>query len=129
MSNIPSEIKYTKTHEWVRLEDDNIATVGITAHAQELLGELVYVELPEIGRTVIQGEEASVVESVKAAADVYSPVSGEIIEINTQLSHAPELVNEDSYLEGWLYKIALSHPEEIENLFDAEDYRELILTD
>lgn len=124
--NIPADLLYTDEHEWVRLEGD-IAVVGITDYAQHELGDVVYVELPEVGTTVEQGEPFGVVESVKAASDLYAPVSGEVVEVNTALEDAPELVNNDPYGEGWMIKVRPSDWEvEKANLLDAEAYRRLI---
>lgn len=128
MSNIPKNLKYTKSHEWIRVEDD-IATVGITEHAQELLGELVYVEVPEISTDVEAGEEVAVVESVKAAADVYAPISGEIIEVNIELANSPELVNNDPYNEGWLFQIKIANSDELNELLDSDAYSELLASE
>ena len=126
MSNdVPSDLKYTKSHEWARIEDDGIATVGITDHAQELLGDLVFVELPEVGADLGIGAECAVVESVKAASDVYSPLSGEVIEVNETLADQPELLNEDPYGEGWLCEIEMSDPEQIGAMMDAAGYTTL----
>ncbi|HEY8555547.1 MAG TPA: glycine cleavage system protein GcvH [Burkholderiales bacterium] len=122
MSNTPAELKYTKSHEWVRREPDGTVTVGITDHAQELMGDLVYVELPEAGRQVSSGKECAVVESVKAASDVYAPVSGEIVAANTALGDTPELINKDPYGEGWMFRIRPSDPKEIDALLDAAAY-------
>jgi glycine cleavage system H protein len=125
MSNdVPTELKYTKSHELVRVEDDGLATVGITDHAQELLGDLVFVELPEVGAELGAGAECAVVESVKAASDVYSPVSGEVIAVNETLAEAPETINEDAYQEGWIFRIRLSDPDELDALMDADSYAE-----
>lgn len=125
MSNdVPSELKYTKSHEWVRVDDDGIATVGITDHAQELLGDLVFVELPEVGAELGAGAECAVVESVKAASDVYSPVTGEVIEANESLADSPETINQDAYEEGWIYRVRLSDPSELDALMDADAYAE-----
>ena len=125
MSNdVPSELKYTKSHEWVRVDDDGIATVGITDHAQELLGDLVFVELPEVGAELGAGAECAVVESVKAASDVYSPVTGEVIEANELLADSPETINQDAYEEGWIYRVRLSDPAELDALMDADAYAE-----
>jgi len=118
-----SETRYTKDHEWVRQEGD-IAVIGITDYAQLQLGDVVYVELPEIGRTVEQGKEAAVVESAKAASEVYAPVSGEIVEVNDALKDAPEKINDDSYGEGWLVKVKLSDPSELDALMDSDKYQE-----
>jgi glycine cleavage system H protein len=122
MSHVPNELKYTDSHEWVRVDDDGTATVGITDHAQELLGDLVFVELPEVGATLAAGGECAVVESVKAASDVYSPVSGEVTEANETLADAPETINQDPYEAGWIYKLRLSDPSELEALKDADGY-------
>jgi glycine cleavage system H protein len=122
MSDIPAELKYTRSHEWVRHEDDGTVTVGISDHAQEQLGDMVYVELPETGGHVDAGEACAVVESVKAASDVYAPVSGEVVEANEQLADSPELVNKDPYGEGWLIKIQPDDPAQLDELLDAEAY-------
>ena len=122
MSEIPSELKYTKSHEWVRDEDDGTVTVGITDHAQELLGDLVFVELPEIGTEMSAEDAVCVVESVKAASDVYMPVSGEVVAINEDLADAPETINSSPYDDGWLIKIKLSNPDELSDLLDADSY-------
>jgi glycine cleavage system H protein len=129
MEKIPSELKYTKTHEWIRLEDDGTAVVGITDHAQTLLGDLVYVELPEVALIAAAAEEVAVVESVKAASDIYIPVTGEVVAINEQLESAPELINTDPYGEGWLFKIMLSDEGEIDALLDSKEYAELVECD
>jgi glycine cleavage system H protein len=122
MSNIPTEIKYTKSHEWVRDEGDGIVFVGITDHAQEQLGDLVFVELPEVGETLTAGSECAVVESVKAASDIYSPMSGEVVSINEALEDAPETVNEDAYGDGWLFSLKISDEGDMDELLDAEGY-------
>jgi glycine cleavage system H protein len=122
MSNAPTELKYAKSHEWARDEGDGTVTVGITEHAQEQLGDLVFVELPEVGRQVRAGGECAVVESVKAASDVYSPVSGEVVEANSALADAPELVNSGPYGEGWMFKVRMSDPAELGALLDAAGY-------
>ncbi|MGB5276190.1 MAG: glycine cleavage system protein GcvH [Gammaproteobacteria bacterium] len=122
MSEIPSELKYTKSHEWVRDENDGSVTVGITDHAQALLGDLVFVELPEIGTEMSAEDAACVVESVKAASDVYMPVSGEVIAVNEELADAPETINDSPYDDGWLIKIKLSNPDELSDLMDADSY-------
>lgn len=122
MSKTPGNLKYTKSHEWVRREADGTVTVGITDHAQDLMGDLVYVELPEQGRQVSAGKEAAVVESVKAASDVYAPVSGEIVATNSTLADTPETINKDPYGEGWMFKIRSSNPAEIDGLLDAAGY-------
>lgn len=122
MSNTPSELKYAESHEWARLEEDGSITVGITDHAQDALGDVVFVELPEIGATLAAGEEAGVVESVKAASDIYSPVSGEVTAINEALIDAPETVNESPYDDGWFFKVQPDEIGELDNLLSAEDY-------
>lgn len=122
MSNVPADLKYAKSHEWVRVEADGTVTLGITDHAQEALGDLVYVELPEVGASLAAGSEFAVVESVKAASDVYMPVGGEILEVNEALSDAAELVNEDPYGKGWLCKVRLSDTSELDGLLDADAY-------
>ena len=122
MSNIPSELKYTTTHEWVRNEGNGIVTVGITEHAQELLGDMVFVELPEVGDAVCPGDDVAVAESVKAASDIYAPVTGEIVEVNQALESSPELVNSDAFGEGWMFKIKLEDAAELDTLLDAEGY-------
>lgn len=123
MSNIPDDLKYASSHEWVRIED-GIATVGISDHAQDALGDIVFVELPEPGSTVSAKDEVAVVESVKAASDIYAPVSGEITEVNEALVDAPETVNSTPYDEGWFFRIALSDETELDELMDAEAYAE-----
>lgn len=122
MSNVPADLGYTKTHEWVRQEDDGTLTMGITDHAQELLGDLVYVELPEVGRTVKAREELAVVESVKAAADVYSPVNAEVLEVNDTLNDSPELINRDAYGEGWMVRLKPETLQDVDKLLDAQAY-------
>ena len=122
MSEIPSELKYTKSHEWVRTEDDGTLTIGITDHAQELLGDLVFVELPEVGTEVTAEDAVCVVESVKAASDVYMPVTGEVVAINDSLADAPETINDSPYDDGWLIRVNPSNPDELEDLLDADGY-------
>lgn len=129
MSNIPDNLKYASSHEWVRLDDDGTATIGISDHAQDALGDIVFVELPEVGATVIAKEEVAVVESVKAASDIYSPVSGEVIAINEALLDAPETVNSVPYDDGWFFKVAISDEAELSDLMDAEAYSEHIEDD
>lgn len=126
MSDLPNDVKYTESHEWVRLEGDDIATVGITDHAQEQLGDLVFVELPEVGMEVGAGNDCAVIESVKAASDIYSPVSGEITEINENLSDAPETINESAFEDGWIFKIKMSDAAELDGLMDADGYAKVI---
>ena len=121
MSNTSIDLKYATSHEWARLDGD-IITVGITDHAQEALGDLVFVELPEVGDSVNAGDEAGVVESVKAASDIYAPVSGEVVEINPALEDTPELINSDPYGEGWMYKIKVSDLAELDDMMSADEY-------
>lgn len=123
MSNVPTDLKYRDSHEWVRKEADGSYTVGITEHAQELLGDMVFVDLPEVGNTYAQGDDCAVAESVKAASDIYAPVSGEIVAVNTELESSPELVNSDPYTEGWLFKIKASDESELDDLLSAADYQ------
>ncbi len=118
----PAELKYTKSHEWIKQEADGTVTVGITHHAQELLGDLVFVELPAIGRKLKQGEECAVVESVKAAADVFAPVTGEVIGANADLADAPEKINQDAY-GAWMFKLKPAEPNEFRGLLDAAAYQ------
>ena len=122
MSNIPSELKYATSHEWVRLESDGIVTVGITEHAQGLLGDMVFVELPDVEDSISTGDDVAVAESVKAASDIYAPISGTVVEVNEALEDSPELVNSDAFGEGWLFKVKLDDAGELENLLDAEGY-------
>ena len=125
MSNVPSDLKYTKSHEWVRVSGDT-ATVGITDHAQHELTDIVFVELPEIGKQFKSGEATAVVESVKTASDIYSPVSGEIVELNKPVTDKPDLVNTEPYTGGWFFKIKLSNPAELNALLSPEDYKKQI---
>jgi glycine cleavage system H protein len=122
MSNIPAELRYASTHEWVRPEGNGVFTVGISDHAQALLGDMVFIELPDVGAEVGSGDDIAVAESVKAASDVYAPISGEILEVNEDLDDSPELVNSDPYGEGWLFKIKAENPEDVQALFDAAAY-------
>ena len=122
MSNIPAELKYVSSHEWLRLEDDGTVTVGITEHAQELLGDIVFVELPEVGANLAADEQAGVVESVKAASDVYAPIAGEIVAVNEDLSGAPETANSDPYCAGWFFKIKPADAADLDGLLSAEQY-------
>lgn len=126
MSSIPSELKYLDSHEWVRVESDGTVTVGISDHAQGALGDLVFVEVPEVGKALKKGNAAAVVESVKAASDVYSPVSGEVTAANESLGSAPELVNQDPYGQGWLFKIKPSDKAELSQLLDAKAYEKVV---
>ena len=122
MSNIPKHLKYTKTHEWVEAQQDGTVTVGISDHAQDLLGDVVFVELPQAGRKAKAGEACAVVESVKAASDIYCPISGEIIEANGTLSDKPELVNQDAYGQAWMFRIKPADAAELNHLLDAAAY-------
>jgi len=122
MSDLPAELRYTKSHEWVRDNGDGTVTVGITAHAQEALGDLVYVELPTPGQQLASGDPCAVVESVKAASDIYSPLAGETVEANGALSDAPETVNQDPYGDGWIFKLRISDSAALGNLLDADGY-------
>lgn len=126
MSEIPKDLSYTKSHEWIAVDGDGTCTVGISDHAQSSLGDLVFVELPEVGAKVSAGDAVAVVESVKAASDIYAPLAGEIAEINEQLEDSPELVNEDPFGEGWLFKINLSDPDAVEDLLDADAYEAIV---
>ena len=120
-----SEIRFTEDHEWVRIEGD-VAMVGITEYAQEQLGDIVFVELPEVGAAISQGDEAAVIESVKAASDIYAPISGEILEVNADLAETPEVVNESCYSDGWLLAIKASDTGEFDTLMNAPDYAQYI---
>jgi glycine cleavage system H protein len=126
MSEIPGDLKFLKSHEWARVEDNGVVRVGISDHAQGQLGDLVYVELPEIGASVQAGTGAAVVESVKAASDIYSPVSGEVIEVNELLNDKPETINEDAFGEGWIFAVRISDRGELDELLDANAYAEQI---
>ncbi len=123
--SVPTNLKYSKSHEWVKPEADGTVTVGITHHAQELLGDMVFIELPEVGRKLKQKEECAVAESVKAAADVYSPISGEVIAVNSPLTDEPGRINEDAY-SAWLFKLKPSNTAELDGLLDAATYTELV---
>jgi len=123
--SIPTHLKYSKSHEWVKSEADGTVTVGITHHAQELLGDMVFIELPEVGRVLKQKEECAVAESVKAAADVYSPISGEVIAVNSPLADEPGKINEDAY-SAWLFKLKPTNTAELDGLLDATAYNELV---
>ncbi|PVZ83044.1 glycine cleavage system protein H [Serratia sp. S1B] len=122
MSNVPTELKYAASHEWVRDEGNGEYLVGITEHAQELLGDMVFVDLPEVGTVVSAGDECAVAESVKAASDIYAPISGEIIAINDALESSPDLVNSEPYADGWLFRIKASDEAELDMLLDADAY-------
>ncbi len=129
MTDTPQDLKYTKSHEWVRVEADGSVTVGITDHAQALLGDLVFVETPEAGTEATAGEACATVESVKAASDVYAPVSGEIAEANEDLADAPEKVNESPFDQGWLFRIRPSDASELDALMDAEEYAAMVASE
>lgn len=122
MSNIPADLRFASTHEWVRPDGEGVFTIGISDHAQQLLGDMVFVELPDIGAEVGTGDDIAVAESVKAASDVYAPISGEVVAVNEDLEDTPELVNSDPYGDGWLFKIKAEDPAEVETLLDAEGY-------
>lgn len=122
MSTIPAELKYVASHEWLRQEEDGTITVGITEHAQDLLGDIVFVELPEVGANLEADEQAGVVESVKAASDVYAPIAGEVVAINEDLVGAPETANSDPYGEGWFFRIKPVNPADYDGLLNAEQY-------
>jgi len=126
MSNVPNGLKYTKEHEWLKV-DGNLATVGITDHAQHALGDIVFVELPKVGTTVTAMKPLGTVESVKAASDLFSPISGKVAEINTSLANAPETVNKDPYGKGWMVKIQASNPAEFNTLLDAAAYQAAVV--
>jgi len=126
MSTIPTELKYAASHEWIRQEEDGSYTVGISKHAQQLLGDMVFIELPDVGDTVTAGEDCAVAESVKAASDIYAPISGEVVAINEALEDSPELVNSDAFGDGWFYRIIASDVSELANLLDAEAYQAVI---
>lgn len=122
MSNIPSELKYATSHEWIRNEGDGTVTIGITEHAQDLLGDMVFVELPDVDDEVSTGDDICVAESVKAASDIYAPVTGIVVAVNEELEDSPELVNSDAFGDGWLFRIKLEDAGELEDLLDAEGY-------
>lgn len=124
MSNVPANLKYTESHEWIRAEADGTVTVGITDHAQEALGDLVFLELPEVGKTYAAGQELCIVESVKAAADVYAPITGEITAINQDAADAPESVNQDAYA-AWLFKLKPTNAADLDALLDAAAYAKI----
>ena len=122
MSNVPGELKYVSSHEWIRVEGDGTVTIGVTDHAQEALGDVVFVELPDIDAEVSAGDDAGVVESVKAASDIYAPVSGVVTAINEDLEDAPEMVNSDPYGDGWFFKLKLTDESELDDLLSADEY-------
>lgn len=125
MSDIPGDLKFLSSHEWARVESDGTITIGISDHAQDLLGDIVFVELPEIGQSVDAENDTAIVESVKAASDIYSPLSGEVIEVNSLLEDQPEIINSSPYEDGWFYKLTPSDLGELDNLLSPEDYSEL----
>ena len=129
MSEIPGDLKFLKSHEWARVEGDGKVTIGISDHAQGLLGDLVYVELPNVGDAIEAGTACAVVESVKAASDVYAPVSGTVVEVNSALADKPETINEDAYGDGWLFVLAINDTEQLNELLAPDDYAELLEED
>ncbi|MCR4346359.1 MAG: glycine cleavage system protein GcvH [Sulfuricaulis sp.] len=129
MSNIPKDLKYTKSHEWVKPNADGSVTVGITHHAQDLMGDMVFVDLPPAGTKVTSGKECGVVESVKAASDVYAPISGEIVEANAALADSPETVNKDPYVSGWMFRLKPANKAELDALLDAKAYEALVASE
>ncbi len=126
MSELPTELKYASSHEWARLESDGTVVIGITDHAQEALGDVVYIELPEVGSAVDAGAEVAVVESVKAASDIYSPVSGEVVEINPALEDEPETVNHSPYADGWMFRVKIADQGELNEMLDADGYQAVV---
>jgi len=126
MSKIPGELKFTKSHEWVRINDDGSVTVGITDHAQDLMGDMVYIELPEVGDEIAAGKECAVVESVKAASDIFAPLDGEVLEINETITESPEIINQDPYEGGWMFRVQLGDDQNLDGLLDAKAYQEII---
>jgi glycine cleavage system H protein len=129
MSEIPGDLKFLKSHEWARVEGDGKVTIGISDHAQGLLGDLVYVELPNVGDRVEAGNACAVVESVKAASDVYAPITGTVVEVNGALSDKPETINEDAYGDGWIFVVEAEEPEQLNELLGPDDYAELLEDD
>ena len=125
MSDIPGDLKFLSSHEWARVEADGTITIGISDHAQDLLGDIVFVELPEVGQSVDAENDTAIVESVKAASDIYSPISGEVIEVNSLLEDQPEIINSSPYEDGWFYKLTPSDLSELDNLLSPEDYSEI----
>ena len=129
MSDIPGDLKFLKSHEWARVEGDGKVTIGISDHAQGLLGDLVYVELPNVGDRVEAGNACAVVESVKAASDVYAPISGTVVEVNSALADKPETINEDAYGDGWIFVVEAEEPDQLNELLGPDDYAELLEDD
>lgn len=129
MSEIPGDLRFLKSHEWARVEGDGKVTIGISDHAQGLLGDLVYVELPNVGDRVEAGNACAVVESVKAASDVYAPITGTVVEVNNALSDKPETINEDAYGDGWIFVVEAEEPEQLNELLGPDDYAELLEDD
>ena len=129
MSNVPTELKYTRSHEWLRRNEDGTVTVGITDHAQEQLGDMVYVEIPEVGQALAANDACAVVESVKAASDVYAPVDGEVVEVNDSLTDNPEAVNQDAFGKGWIMKLKASDGAQIDTLLDAAGYEAFVASE
>jgi len=129
MSNVPAELRYTKSHEWVRKNEDGSLTIGISDHAQELLGDLVFVDPPEVGSSFEQGEDCAVVESVKAASDIYCPISGEVIEANAQLADAPEVINADAYGDGWIFTLKPEDEGDFDGLMSADEYTDHVASE
>ena len=129
MSEIPGDLKFLKSHEWTRVDGDGKVTVGISDHAQGLLGDLVYVELPNVGDRIEAGNACAVIESVKAASDIYAPVTGTVVEVNTALNEKPETINEDAYGDGWIYVLQIEEPEQLNELLDPDAYAELLEDD
>ncbi len=129
MSEIPGDLKFMKSHEWARVEGDGKVTIGISDHAQGLLGDLVYVDLPAVGDTIEAGTACAVVESVKAASDVYTPVSGTITAVNTALADKPETINEDAFGEGWIFVVEIDEPDQLNDMLTPDDYAELLESD
>ena len=125
MKNIPGDLKFLSSHEWARVESDGTITIGISDHAQDLLGDIVFVELPEVGQALDAEADAAIVESVKAASDLYSPLSGEVLEINSLLEDQPEIINSSPYEDGWFFKLTPSDISELDNLLSPEDYSEV----
>ena len=126
MSNVPSELRYTESHEWIDVEDDGSARIGITDHAQSMLGDMVFVELPEVDAATEAGEDCAVAESVKAASDIYAPLTGYVVAVNEELESSPELVNTDPYGDGWLFQIKAEDESEVADLLDADNYLDLV---